>query len=157
MTDFNSTCSTSPIIMKFFQQVALWKEVNWLSFKTTSSLLTGCSLRWDVDSDDTAPAANTPNPVAPALWRDTGETIYSPKEQAAYKPNPEYWGASNNVADSTAPSHADPLTRHSLSYLNGDGSSGKTRRAIELFRGRNPLVFTPTHRLTKEMNEVQRR
>ena len=29
--------------------------------------------------------------------------------------------------------------------------SGKTTRAIELFRQRDPLVFTPTHRLVKEM------
>lgn len=89
--------------------------------------------------------------VAPAQWRDKGETIYSPRDHAAYEPKPEHWGASNDVADSTAPSHADPLTRHALSYLNGGGGSGKTTRAIELFRGRKPLVFTPTHRLAKEM------
>ena len=89
--------------------------------------------------------------VAPAQWRDKGETIYSPQEHAAYEPKPEHWGASNDVADSTAPPYADPLTRHALSYLNGGGGSGKTTRAIELFRGRKPLVFTPTHRLAKEM------
>ncbi|MCU7879580.1 MAG: AAA family ATPase, partial [Candidatus Thiodiazotropha sp. (ex Lucinoma aequizonata)] len=50
-----------------------------------------------------------------------------------------------------APRHDDPLTRHQLSYLNGGGGSGKTTRAIELFRPRDPLVFTPTHRLAKEM------
>ena len=86
-----------------------------------------------------------------AQWRDKGETIFSPQDHAAYEPKPEHWGASNDVADSTAPSHADPLTRHALSYLNGGGGSGKTTRAIELFRGRKPLVFTPTHRLAKEM------
>ena len=89
--------------------------------------------------------------VAPAQWRDKGETIFSPQDHAAYEPKPEHWGASNDVADSTAPSHADPLTRHALSYLNGGGGSGKTTRANELFRGRKPLVFTPTHRLAKEM------
>ena len=89
--------------------------------------------------------------VAPAQWRDKGETIFSPQDHATYEPKPEHWGASNDVADSTAPSHADPLTRHALSYLNGGGGSGKTTRAIELFRGRKPLVFTPTHRLAKEM------
>ena len=31
------------------------------------------------------------------------------------------------------------------------GGSGKTTRAIELFRQRDSLVFTPTHRLAKEM------
>ena len=50
-----------------------------------------------------------------------------------------------------APRRADPLTRHQLSYLNDGGGSGKTTRAIELFRTRSPLVFTPTHRLAKEM------
>ena len=89
--------------------------------------------------------------AAPAQWRDKGETIFSPQNHAAYEPKPEHWGASNDVADSTAPSHADPLTRHALSYLNGGGGSGKTTRANELFRGRKPLVFTPTHRLAKEM------
>ena len=89
--------------------------------------------------------------VAPAQWRDKGETIFSPQDHAAYEPKSEHWGASNDVADSTAPSHADPLTRHALSYLNGGGGSGKTTRANELFRGRKPLVFAPTHRLAKEM------
>ncbi|MEW8689143.1 MAG: AAA family ATPase, partial [Candidatus Thiodiazotropha sp.] len=45
------------------------------------------------------------------------------------------------------------MSRHVLSYLNGGGDSGKTTRAIELFRHREPLVFTPTHRLAKEMRE----
>ncbi|KAK3782034.1 hypothetical protein RRG08_027208 [Elysia crispata] len=89
--------------------------------------------------------------VAPAQWRDKGENIFSPQEHAAYEPKPEHWGASNDVAYSTAPPYADPLTRHALSYLNGGGGSGKTTRANELFRGRKPLVFTPTHRLAKEM------
>ena len=52
---------------------------------------------------------------------------------------------------STAPRYDDPLTRYRLSYLNGGGGSGKTTRAIELFRTRKPLVLTPTHRLAKEM------
>ncbi|MEW8688764.1 MAG: AAA family ATPase [Candidatus Thiodiazotropha sp.] len=38
-----------------------------------------------------------------------------------------------------------------MSYLKGGGGSGKTTRAIEVFRQRNPLVFTLTHRLAKEM------
>lgn len=90
-------------------------------------------------------------PVAPAQWRDKGETIYSAKDHAAYQPKPEYWGSALELPDSTAPSHKDPLTRHALAYLNGGGGSGKTTRAIELFRARKPLVFTPTHRLAKEM------
>ena len=89
--------------------------------------------------------------VAPAQWRDKGEQIYAPAEHAAYTPKPEYWSANKDIPDSTAPNHADPLTRHARSYLNGGGGSGKTTRAIELFRARKPLVLTPTHRLAKEM------
>ena len=99
------------------------------------------------------PTSRPPNKqkVAPAQWHDKGLTIYSAQDQAAYKPEPEHWGASNDVPESTAPSHADPLTRHVLGYLNGGGDSNKTTRTIDLFRARNPLVLTPTHRLAKEM------
>ncbi|MEW8689282.1 MAG: hypothetical protein AB2556_25955 [Candidatus Thiodiazotropha sp.] len=55
------------------------------------------------------------------------------------------------MPDSTAPRYDDPLTRHLLSYLNGGGGSGKTTRAIELFRQKKTLIFTLTHRLAKEM------
>ncbi|MEW8689318.1 MAG: hypothetical protein AB2556_26140 [Candidatus Thiodiazotropha sp.] len=45
-----------------------------------------------------------------------------------------------DLPPSTAPCHADPLSRYALSYLNGGGGSGKTTRAIELFRQKkNPL------------------
>ena len=74
-----------------------------------------------------------------------------PVEQAAYLAKPDYKAAKRDLTPSTAPGHDDPLSRHRLSYLNGSGGSGKTTRAIELFRQRDPLVFTPTHRLTKEM------
>ena len=52
------------------------------------------------------------NQAAPrgAQWRDKGETIYSPQEHAAYEPNLEHWGSSNDVPDSTAPSRPT-LTR----------------------------------------------
>ena len=99
------------------------------------------------------PISRPPNKenVAPAIWRDKGETIYSAQDHAAYEHEPEHWGASNDVPESTAPSHADPLTRHVLSYINGGGGSNKTTRTIDLFRARNPL-FTPRHRLAKEMS-----
>ena len=63
------------------------------------------------------------------------------------------WGTrgKKKTPPSTAPSHEDSLSRHALSYLNGGGGSGKTTKAIELFLTRDPLVFTPTHCLTKEM------
>ena len=91
-------------------------------------------------------------PAAPAQWRDKGERIEMPKEHAAYAPLPEHWAGRHEAqGPSAAPRHDDPLSRHRLSYLNGGGGSGKTTRAIELFRSRDPLVFTPTHRLAKEM------
>ena len=96
-------------------------------------------------------ALTTCSSVAPAQWRDKGETIYAPADHAAYTPKPEHWAANKDVLDSTAPDHKDPLTRHARSYLNGGGGSGKTTRVIGLFRARKPLVFTPTHRLAKEM------
>ncbi|MEW8689336.1 MAG: hypothetical protein AB2556_26230 [Candidatus Thiodiazotropha sp.] len=98
----------------------------------------------------------TPRPprdgIAPAQWRDKGEQLYMPLWHAVYLPNPEYVSQVKDVPDSTAPRYDDPLTRHQLSYLNGGGDSGKTTRAIELFRQKKKtLVFTPTHRLAKEM------
>ncbi|MEW8689051.1 MAG: hypothetical protein AB2556_24795, partial [Candidatus Thiodiazotropha sp.] len=57
------------------------------------------------------------------------------------------------LTPSTAPRHEDPLSRHRLSYLNGRGGSGETTWVIKLFRQRDPLVFTPTYRLAKEMRE----
>ena len=76
-------------------------------------------------------------PVAPAQWRDKGERIYASQQHAAYEPKHEHWGSSNEVPDSTAPPWADPLTRHSLSYTNGGGGSGKTTRAIRVFGGKS--------------------
>ncbi|MEW8689050.1 MAG: AAA family ATPase [Candidatus Thiodiazotropha sp.] len=89
-------------------------------------------------------------PVAPAQWRDKGEKVYMPMEHAAYA-KPDYRTTKKNLTPSTARRHEDPLSRHRLSYLNGGGGSGKTTRAIEFFRQKAPLVFTPTHRLAKEM------
>ena len=45
------------------------------------------------------PTSRPPNKenVAPAQWRDKGETIYSAQDHAAYEPEPEHWGASNDV------------------------------------------------------------
>jgi len=92
--------------------------------------------------------------VAPAQWRDKDEKLIMPLEHAAYRPELKHVRTlPSEFDDSTAPSYADPLSRHRLSYLNGGGGSGKTTRAIELFRQRNPLVLTPTHRLAKEMRE----
>ncbi|MEW8688003.1 MAG: hypothetical protein AB2556_19505, partial [Candidatus Thiodiazotropha sp.] len=86
-----------------------------------------------------------------AQWRDKGEQLYMPLWHAVYVPDPEYVATEKDLPSSTAPRYDDPLTRHQPSYLNGGGGSGKTTRAIELFREKNPLVFTSTHRLAKEM------
>ena len=90
-------------------------------------------------------------PVAPAQWRDKGESIFMPMEHAAYLAKPDCTATKKDLIASTAPRHGDPLSRQRLSYLNGGGGSGKTTRVIELFRTRNPLVFTQTHRLAKKM------
>ena len=74
-----------------------------------------------------------------------------PQDHAAYLPKPEFWQQTKDIPNSQAPRADDPLTTNQLSYLNGGGGSGKTTRTIELFRSRDPLVFTPTHRLAKEM------
>ena len=89
--------------------------------------------------------------IAPAQWREKGESLYMPMEHAAYLAKPDYKATKKDLTPSNAPRHDDPLTRHQLSYLNGGGGSGTTTRAIELFGTRNPLVFTPTHILAKEM------
>ena len=80
------------------------------------------------------------------------EELYMSMEYAAYIAKPDYIAnRKKDLTPSTAPQHEDPLSRHRLSYLNAGGGSGKTTRAIELFRKRDPLVFTLTHRLAKEL------
>ncbi|MCG8044996.1 MAG: hypothetical protein N0E48_04885 [Candidatus Thiodiazotropha endolucinida] len=89
--------------------------------------------------------------IVQAQWRDKGDQLYMSLWHAVYVPDPEYTSNIKDLPDSYAPLYNDPLTRHQLSYLNGGGGSGKTTRAIELFRGKNLLVLTPIHRLAKEM------
>ena len=47
----------------------------------------------------------------------------------------------------------DPIARYRLVYLNGPGGCAKSTRAIELFRGANLIVLTPTHRLAREIKQ----
>ena len=89
--------------------------------------------------------------VAPAQWRDMDEELYMPMEHAAYLAKPDYKAGKKELTPSTTPRHDDPLSRHRFSNLSGGGGSGKTTRAIKFFCQRDPLVFTPTHRLVKEM------
>ena len=86
-----------------------------------------------------------------AQRRDKVENLCAPDKWAEYYPKPEHIKQAKALPNSTAPRYDDPLTRHQRSYLNGGGGSGKTTRAIELFKVRDPFVLTPTHRLAKEM------
>ena len=54
---------------------------------------------------------------------------------------------------SNAPSVSDPVTRYKTVYLNGCGGSGKTTRAIELYKNVSMIVLTPTHRLAREITQ----
>ena len=87
-----------------------------------------------------SPLANGATRASRSLW---------PKNMRPTLPEYICSLAGPKALNSTAPRYDDPLSRHRLSYLNGGGGSGKTTRAIELFRQRNPLVLTPTHRLAK--------
>ena len=71
-----------------------------------------------------------------------------PVEYAAYLAKPDYIA---NTKRTSLPAPRRANTTRSLGYLSRGGGSGKTTRAIELFLQRNPLVFTPTHRLAKKM------
>jgi len=96
-----------------------------------------CNCGWEYCGSCTTGQKYLPT-VAPAQWRDKGEQLYMPQEHAAYLPKAEYMSQQKDFPLSTARRYYDPLTRHQLNYLNGGGGSGKTTRAIELFRVRDP-------------------
>ena len=60
----------------------------------------------------------TTSGIAPAQWRDKGDSLYMPMEHAAYLAKPDYICSGKDLTPSTVPRHDDPLTRHQLSYLN---------------------------------------
>ena len=99
------------------------------------------------------------NPVATAIWdcpvqvmRDKGEQPNMPQEQAANLLDLEYQEQEKNLPSGTVPRFDDPLTRQQLRYLNGSSGSVKTTRVIDhISKKTNPLLFTHTHRLAKEM------
>ncbi|CAG8705200.1 14248_t:CDS:2, partial [Racocetra fulgida] len=72
--------------------------------------------------------------IQPGQWRDKSEKIY-------------------DIPDSIAPTIHDPITRCRNSYLNGEGGSGKTTRAIRIFKNINMIVFTHTNALAKDFRE----
>lgn len=96
------------------------------------------------------------------IYRRKAEEVYAnclfgiPYLSTVAQAKPEYVRPVKDYSFSTAPCHNDTLYRHQLSYLNGGGGNGKTTRAIELFRQRDPLVFTRIHRLAKEMRKKRK-
>ncbi|CAG8804042.1 5353_t:CDS:2, partial [Racocetra persica] len=70
-----------------------------------------------------------------------------------YWPKNRHWESIKNISESTAPSIHDPITRCRKSYLNGRGGSGKTTRAIQIFKNINMVVFTHTNALAKDFRE----
>ena len=99
---------------------------------------------WEIESNEPA------YKVEPAQWCDKGEWLFWPDRQDEYYPKYEHIKHAKSRR-SAAPRYDDLLARRRLSYLNAGRGSGKTTRAIDLFRMRDPLVLTPTHRLAKEM------
>ncbi|CAG8796902.1 24691_t:CDS:2, partial [Racocetra persica] len=91
--------------------------------------------------------------IQPSQWRDKGEKIYEPVTNIIYWPKNRYWESIKNIPESTAPSIHDPITRCQKLYLNGDGGSGKTMRAIRIFKNINMVVFTYTNALAKDFQE----
>ncbi|CAG8838193.1 2708_t:CDS:2, partial [Racocetra persica] len=57
------------------------------------------------------------------------------------------------IPDSIAPTIHEPITRCQNSYLNGGGGSGKTTRAIRIFKNISMIVFTHTNALAKDFQE----
>ncbi|CAG8546369.1 7872_t:CDS:2 [Ambispora gerdemannii] len=119
---------------------------------------------WEVTSDK-KPSSNTSSKaitevsepleerireIQPGQWRDKGEKIHGPDPNVVYWPKDRHWRSVKNVPDSNAPSIHDPITRSQVSYLNGGGGSGKTTRAIRIFKDINMVVFTHTNALAKD-------
>ncbi|CAG8765447.1 16365_t:CDS:10, partial [Gigaspora margarita] len=82
-------------------------------------------------------------------WRDKGEKIYGPNADIVYWPKNRHWESIKDITESTAPSIHDPITRSQVSYLNREGGSGKTIRAIRIFKDINMVVFTHMNALAK--------
>ncbi|KAF0484340.1 hypothetical protein F8M41_023025 [Gigaspora margarita] len=91
--------------------------------------------------------------IQPGQWRDKGEKIYRSDENIIYWPKDRHWRSIKNIPDSIAPTIHDPITRCRKSYLNGGGGSGKTTRAIRIFKDINMIIFTHTNALAKDFQE----
>ncbi|CAG8768669.1 25570_t:CDS:2, partial [Gigaspora rosea] len=88
--------------------------------------------------------------IQPGQCRDKGEKIYEPVADTVYWPKNRHWESIKDIPNSTALSIHDPITRYRNLYLNGGGRSGKTTRAIKIFKDINIVVFTHTNALAKD-------
>ncbi|CAG8715499.1 1196_t:CDS:10, partial [Racocetra persica] len=79
---------------------------------------------------------------------DSYALLHQPEEQEIQEIQPD-------IPDSIAPTIHEPITRCRNSYLNGGGGSGKTTRAIRIFKNISMIVFTRTNALAKDFREKQ--
>ncbi|CAG8605323.1 5946_t:CDS:2, partial [Acaulospora morrowiae] len=77
---------------------------------------------------------------------DSYALSHQPEEQEIQEIQPGQWY-------SIAPTIYDLITRCRKSYLNGGGESGKTTRAIRIFKDINMIIFTHTNALAKDFRE----
>ncbi|RHZ64217.1 hypothetical protein Glove_326g94 [Diversispora epigaea] len=78
------------------------------------------------------------------------EKIYSPVINIVYWSKNRHWKSIKEILDSTTPLIHDLITKYRNSYLNGEGRSGKTTRAIRIFKDINMVILTHTNALAKD-------
>jgi len=85
-------------------------------------------------------------------WRIKREKLFEYFKSADVTIENNYLRDDNLSEWSNAPPISDPICRYKTIYLKDCGGSGKTTRAIELFRGRaSMIVLTPNNRLAREI------
>ncbi|CAG8833559.1 31001_t:CDS:2, partial [Gigaspora margarita] len=78
-----------------------------------------------------------PLEIQPDQWHDKGEKIYGPDANIVYWPKNRHWESIKDITKSTTLLIYDPITKFQVSYLNGGEGSGKTTRAIRIFKDIN--------------------
>ncbi|KAL3877909.1 hypothetical protein ACJMK2_035551 [Sinanodonta woodiana] len=86
-------------------------------------------------------------------WRIKREMLHDYCLSADAEILNDYVEYSSEFSPSSLPPVSDPVTRYKIVYLSGCGGSGKTTRAIELYKNSNVIVLTPTHRLARELTQ----
>jgi hypothetical protein len=105
----------------------------------------------DVKHSDAVAEFTNPDEIW-GSWRIKKEMLRDYSQSADVEISNDYLRGDNLSERSNAPPCSDPICRYKTVYLNGCGGSGKTTRAIELFRGKcSMIVLTPTHRLAREI------